>query len=197
MARQANDGYPVVFDVEYPDGPQDRFKAAFRIIFAIPILILAATMERGTQGGFFIIAPALMIIFRRKYPRWWFDFNLELGRFWARVYAYVGLLREEYPATDDHQAVTLEIEYPDFERDLNRWLPLVKWILAIPHYIVLILLFVAVILALIVAWFAILFTGHFPRGLFDFVVGVSRWSYRVEAYAFYMATDKYPPFSLD
>jgi Domain of unknown function (DUF4389) len=72
----------------------------------------------------------------------------------------------------------------------------VKWLLAIPHYIVLVVLWLLAIVAVIVAWFAILFTGRYPRGLFDFVVGVGRWTLRVGAYAFLLVTDRYPPFSL-
>ena len=196
MTLQAGSSYPVVFDIEYPDGPQNRLKAVFRIILAIPILILVSTITGGAQSGSLIFGSALMIIFRQKYPRWWFDFNVELARFNARIGAYLALLREEYPATDDRQAVTLNYEYPDVERDLNRWMPLVKWILAIPHYIVLVLLGIVAILAIVAAWFAILITGNFPRGLFDYVVGVGRWFYRVQAYAFLLTTDKYPPFSL-
>ena len=196
MASQAETSYPVVFDVEYPDGPQNRLKAVFRIILAIPILILVSTITGGAQSGSLLLGPALMIIFRQKYPRWWFDFNVELARFNARIGVYLALLREEYPATDDHQAITLDFEYPDVERDLNRWMPIVKWILAIPHYVLLILLGIVAILAIVAAWFAILFTGNYPRGLFDFVVGVGRWSYRVQAYAFLLTTDKSPPFSV-
>lgn len=196
MALQTGIGYPVVFDVDYPDGPQDRLKAIFRIFLAIPILIVIWAVQQGAQSGFLIVAPALMIIFRRKYPRWWFDFNLELVRFGARVGAYLTLMREEYPATDQYQAVTLDIEYPDVERDLNRWMPLVKWLLAIPHYVVLFLLYIGVVIAVLIAWFAILFTGTFPRGLFNYLVGVGRWTYRVEAYVFLLTTDRYPPFSL-
>ena len=196
MASQAETSYPVIFDVEYPDGPQNRLKAVFRIILAIPILILVSTITGGAQSGSLLLGPALMIIFRQKYPRWWFDFNVELARFNARIGVYLALLREEYPATDDHQAITLDFDYPDVESDLNRWMPIVKWILAIPHYILLVLLGIVAILAIIAAWFAILFTGNYPRGLFDFVVGVGRWAYRVQAYAFLLTTDKYPPFSL-
>ncbi|MCH8102143.1 MAG: DUF4389 domain-containing protein, partial [Chloroflexi bacterium] len=157
---------------------------------------IAALITGGAQSGFLVIGPALMIVFRRKYPRWWFDFNVELARFEARIYAYLALMREEYPSTDDRQAITLDFEYPDVEADLNRWMPLVKWILAIPHYVLLILLVITAILAIVAAWFAILITGNFPRGLFDFVVGFGRWFYRVQAYAFLLTTDKYPPFSL-
>lgn len=147
-------------------------------------------------GGALFLPTLLMILFRRKYPRWWFDWNLELTRFTTRVVAYLGLLREEYPSTDEKQAVHLDLDYPDAARDLNRWLPIVKWILAIPHYIVLAILWVAALFSVVIAWFAIIFTGRYPRRLFDFVVGVGRWSLRVEAYMWLLITDRYPPFSL-
>ena len=149
----------------------------------------------ATGGGIVVIPTVLMLLFRRKYPRWWFDWNRELYRFGARVGSYVLLLRDEYPSTDEEQAVHLEIDYPDATQ-LNRWLPLVKWLLAIPHYIVLALLSVASFLAVIVAWFAILLTGRYPTSLFDYNVGVARWWLRVSAYAFLLVTDRYPPFSL-
>jgi hypothetical protein len=149
----------------------------------------------GITGGLFV-ATMLMIVFRQRYPRWWFDFARELSRFGARVGAYLALLTDRYPSTVEEQSVHLEIDYPDVESDLNRWLPLVKWLLAIPHYIVLAVLLVVTLVAVLIAWFAILFTGRYPRGLFDFVVGVGRWSLRVQAYAFLLVTDKYPRFSL-
>jgi hypothetical protein len=148
-------------------------------------------------GGILSFPVLLMIIFRQKYPRWWFDWNLQLMRFSARIGAYLALLRDEYPSTDEEQAVHLDFPYPDAKNDLNRWLPLVKWLLAIPHYVVLIFLTLAAIVVVIIAWFAILFTGRYPRGLFDFVVGVERWFNRVVGYAFILVTDKYPPFRLD
>lgn len=146
--------------------------------------------------GLIFMPAVLMLLFRRKYPRWWFDWNLELLRFSSRVSAYLGLLRDEYPSTDEEQAVHLAIDYPDAQQDLNRWLPLVKWFLAIPHYIILIPLGFVVLLCTIGAWFAILFTGHYPRDLFNLVVGFSRWWLRVVAYAFILVTDQYPPFRL-
>jgi len=180
----------------------------FRLIVAIPILIVLAALA-GTSseensahyvgagtGGVLFFATLLMILFRQKYPKWWFDWNVNLVRFISRVMVYLFLLRDEYPSTDDEQSVHVEIIYPDVEHDLNRWLPLVKWFLAIPHAIVLCFLWIAVLVAVIVAWFAILFTGLYPRGLFDFVVGVMRWSLRVEVYAFLLTTDRYPPFSM-
>lgn len=201
--------YPVRFSVDYPDRPLHRLSTAFRIIVAIPVLILLESVSGGRYtpshhgeavmygaGGMLVLAPLLMIVFRRKYPRWWFDWNLELQRFSQRVIVFLALMEDRYPSTDDRQSVQLDYDYPDAERDLNRWLPLVKWLLAIPHLIVLFLLSVASVVAVIIAWFAILFTRRYPRGLFDFVEGTMRWGQRVVAYAFLMVTDKYPPFRL-
>jgi hypothetical protein len=155
----------------------------------------AAILVLGS-GGVVFLPTVLMLLFRRKYPRWWFDWNLALIRFTARCAAYLALLRDEYPSTDEEQAVYLEIPYPDAAWELNRYLPLVKWLLAIPHYVVLCFLGVAAVVCVLVAWFAILFTGRYPRSLFEFVVGVFRWALRVEVYAFLLTTDRYPPFSL-
>ena len=187
----------------------------FRIVLVIPIAIIYGVLTAGatrtvydesgqvvstTSGGIsagLFLATLLMILFRQRYPRWWFDFVVELTRFGARIGAYVVLLTDQYPSTVDAQRVHLEIDYPDVPRDLNRWLPLVKWLLAIPHFLVLVVLSVGAFFAVVIAWFAILFTGHYPRGLFDFVVGVGRWWLRVDAYAFLLVTDRYPPFSLN
>ncbi|MGB2875304.1 MAG: DUF4389 domain-containing protein [Gaiellaceae bacterium] len=199
--------YPVRFAVVYPDRELNRLTTGFRVIVAIPILIVAATlgghgwggpgqMIAAGGGGVLFLSPLLMILFRQKYPRWWYDWNLELLRFTNRVGAYLALMDDRYPSTDEQQSVTLDFPYPDAKKDLNRWLPLVKWLLAIPHYVVLIFLGIAAIVAAIIAWFAILFTGRYPRGLFDFVEGVLRWSNRVTAYAFVLVTDQYPPFRL-
>jgi hypothetical protein len=202
--------YPVQFAIEYPDRPLNRLTTAFRPLVAIPILIVlvsiggvSADWSEGSRdfniatfGGLLTAPPLLMIVFRQKYPRWWFDFNLELQRFTNRVSAYLLLMDDRYPSTDEKQYVTLEIPYPDAARDLNRWLPLVKWLLAIPHYIVLVFLLLGSLFVAIAAWFAILFTGRFPRGMFDFIEGVLRWTNRVEAYVLLLATDRYPPFSL-
>ena len=210
---QQMEEYPVRFSVDYPDRPLDRPSTAFRIFMAIPILIvLGAVSSGGTwdwsngngnaqsaaagAGGLLFLGPLLLILFRQKYPRWWFDWNLELQRFGNRVAAYLALLDDRYPATDQHQSVHLDYPYPDVERDLKRWLPLVKWLLAIPHYIVLLFLDIAALVVVIVAWFAILFTGRYPRGMFDFVEGVIRWHNRVIAYALVLVTDRYPPFRL-
>ena len=204
--------YPVQFAVEYPDRPLNRLTSFFRIFVIIPILIVLGTVSGGTwqstgshstmtyggaaAGGLLFLGPLLMILFRQKYPRWWFDWNLELQRFGNRVGTYLALMNDSYPSTDDHQLVELDYAYPDAAADLNRWLPLVKWLLAIPHYIVLFLLDIAAFFALIVTWFAILFTGRYPRGIFSFVEGVFRWHNRVVAYAFALVTDRYPPFRL-
>jgi hypothetical protein len=201
--------YPVQFDVDFPARPLNRLTTAFRIFVAIPILIVIGTLSGETlqanshttsytlvSGGGVVFLPlVLMILFRQKYPRWWFDWNINFLRFTNRVTAYLALLDDRYPSTDEEQSVHLEFAYPD-AMQMNRWLPLVKWLLAIPHYVVLFFLGIAAIVAIIVAWFAILFTGLYPRSLFDFVVGVLRWSNRVNGYAFVLVTDQYPPFRL-
>lgn len=207
-----NETYPVQLDVEYPDRPLNRLTTGLRAFTIIPIAILLGTVDGNATGSFthgsdtrtliiggggaLFAGPLLMILFRRKYPRWWFDWNLELTRFAGRVTLYAALLDDRYPSTDDRQSLALDIEYPNAETDLNRWLPLVKWLLAIPHYIVLFFLGIAAWVCVVIAWFAILFTGRYPRGLFDFVVGVGRWAIRVSAYAFLLTNDRYPPFSL-
>jgi hypothetical protein len=205
--------YPVRLSIEYPDRDLNRATTFFRIIVAIPILILLGAISgwgwegswgsgrdyvdvAGAAGGLLVFAPLLMILFRQKYPRWWFDWNLNLFRFQNRVFAYLALMDDRYPSTDEEQAVHIEVDYPDARRDLNRWLPLVKWLLAIPHFIVLLFLDIATFFVVIFCWFAILFTGRYPRGAFDFVEGVFRWNARVEGYFLLLVTDRYPPFSL-
>jgi len=210
--------YALRLDIDYPE-KLSRLTTAFRLILIIPIAIILAVLSgasnstvtvlretgevvsRATDAGGGIaaglfFATLLVILFRQRYPRWWFDFAREFTRFENRIGAYAALLTDQYPSTEDQQAVHLEIDYPDAKEDLNRWLPLVKWFLAIPHYIVLIVLAVIAVFAVIIAWFAILFTGRYPRTLFDYVVGVVRWGLRVQAYAFLLVTDRYPPFRL-
>jgi uncharacterized protein DUF4389 len=200
-------GFPAMLEIDYPDRALDRLTTFFRPFTVIPIAIVLALVTKSAvraesanyvvgSGGIVSLATVLMLLFRRKYPRWWFDWNLALTRFGIRVAAYLALLRDEYPSTDEEQAVHIEIAYPAATRDLNRWLPLIKWFLAIPHYIALSLLCIAACFCVIIAWFAILFTGRYPRALFDFVVGVFRWWLRVAAYAVLLTTDRYPPFSL-
>ena len=200
-------GFPATLKIDYPDRELSRLTTFFRVFTVIPIGIIlvlvsgpaihASSAKHVFETGGILFGPTvLMLLFRQKYPRWWFDWNMALTRFSIRVSAYLALLRDEYPSTDDEQAVHVELPYPDAMRELNRWLPLIKWLLAIPHYIVLGLLGIAVVFCVIIAWFAILFTGRYPRALFDFVVGVFRWGLRVAAYAFLLTTDRYPPFSL-
>jgi hypothetical protein len=203
--------YAATLSIDYPDRKLNRLTSFFRIFTSIPIWIVLGLLIGATSGnneakeagrhmqitaGLVTLPTILMILFRQKYPKWWFDWNLALSRFSMRLSAYLALMRDEYPSTDEDQSIHLDLVYPDAKKDLNRWLPLVKWLLAIPHYIVLFFLGIAAVFCVIFAWFAILFTGRYPKGLFDFVLGVSRWSLRVEAYAFLMLTDKYPPFAL-
>jgi Domain of unknown function (DUF4389) len=204
--------HPLQLTIDAPTQPLNRLSTGLRFLWIIPIAIVLATVSGGVwswrpddssnvvvvaaSGGFLFWAPLLMIVFRQKYPRWWFDWNVALLRFNNRVGAYALLLRDEYPSTDEEQAVHLEVAYPDVKRHLNRWLPLVKWFLAIPHYVVLAVLWVAGAVAVLIAWFAILFTGRYPEGLFRFVVGLVRWTDRVLAYAVLLVTDVYPPFRL-
>jgi len=212
-AQPATD-YPARLAVDCPQ-QHDRMTTFFRAFLVIPIAIVSSVLTAGatqtvydrsgqvvrhTSGGIaagLFGATVLMILFRQRYPRWWFDFALELARFGTRIGAYLALLTDQYPSTVEEQSVHLQIDYPDVERDLNRWLPVVKVLLAIPHFLVLIALSMAAFFAVVIAWFAILFTGRYPAGLFDFVVGVGRWWLRVQAYATLLVTDRYPPFSLN
>ena len=200
--------YPVAFTVDYPDRALNRLTTALRLFVAIPIIVVLESVSGGHftsrggdviaygAGGTLFLGPLLMILFRQKYPRWWFDWNLELQRFGNRVVVFIALMDDRYPSTDEGQSVHLDYDYPDAHQDLNRWLPLVKWLLAIPHIIVLFFLWIAALFAVFAAWFAIVFTGRYPRGLFTFVEGVLRWTQRVICYGFLLVTDRYPPFSL-
>jgi Domain of unknown function (DUF4389) len=208
--QQEHTNQPIRFSVDYPERDLNRLTTFFRLFAAIPILIVLGSIgggawqwsyEQGTAaavgaGGLLFFGPLLMILFRQKYPQWWFDFNLQLARFSTRVSSYLALMSDRYPSTDEEQSVHLDLDYPNVKQDLNRWLPLVKWLFAIPHYVVLVFLSIAAGVAVVIAWFAILFTGRYPRGLFDFVEGVIRWQNRVLGYAFLLVTDRYPPFSL-
>jgi hypothetical protein len=210
--------YPARLSVDYPES-LNRVSTFFRLIWALPIVVILAlltatasdtvtvitdsgevvsritTTGMGIAGGLFV-ATMLMIVFRQRYPRWWFEFSLALNRFSNRVGAYMGLLTDRYPSTETEQSVHLDLDYPNVKQDLSRWMPLVKWLLAIPHYIVLAVLAVGAVFAILIAWFAILITGRYPRALFDYVVGVGRWALRVQAYSTLLITDRYPPFSL-
>src|SRR5437588_2784053 len=204
-------GYPLTFSVDYPDRDLNRLSSAFRIFTIIPIAILAGLLEGGTFAanagstgaragggiGILFLPVLLMLLFRAKYPRWWYDWNLQLTRFSNRIIVYLALMDDRYPSTDEEQAVHLDFPYPDAERELSRALPLVKWLLSIPHYIVLLFLTIGALFAAIFAWFAILFTGRYPPSVFAYIEGVIRWHNRVAAYAFLLITDEYPPFSLE
>jgi Domain of unknown function (DUF4389) len=203
--------YPVRFSVDYPDRALNRTTTALRVVAALPILAVLAAISGGSwqwtrnsgstsaavgAGGLLCFGPLLMIVFRKKYPRWWFDFNLELQRFTNRVWVYLALMDDKYPSTTDQQSVHLEYDYPDAARNLNRWMPLVKWFLAVPHYVLLVVLNAVALVGVIVAWFAIVVSGRYPRSIFGFVAGVFRWNNRVIGYAFTLVTDEYPPFTL-
>jgi hypothetical protein len=214
VTAPTSSAYPASLNIDYPDKKLNRLTSFFRIFTVIPIAIILgfltnASMSWGSRGhmgggweialggaGFLVVPLVLMILFRKKYPKWWFDWDLALARFNMRVSSYVLLLRDEYPSTDEEQAVHLDMIYPDAQK-LGRGMPLVKWFLAIPHYVVLFFLSIGAFFCWIGAWFAILFTGRYPKGLFNYIVGVLRWCFRVEAYAFILITDQYPPFSLD
>jgi hypothetical protein len=204
--------YPITFSVEYPERQLNRVSSAFRIFAAVPIVILASLLQRyelnfdpghsafalsgAFMGAGIIVFPTvLMLVIRGKYPRWWYDWNLELMRFTNRIGVYMALMDDHYPSTDEEQSVHLDFPYPD-AAELDRGLPIVKWLLAIPHYVVLFFLAIGAFFAVIGAWFAILFTGRYPRGIFTFVEGIIRWSNRVTGYAFTLVTDEYPPFRL-
>ncbi len=202
--------HPIQLSIDYPDRPLDRLSTAFRAFAVLPIFVVLAAVSGGLwqwsheagstaaagAGGLLFFGPLVMIVARHKYPRWWVDWNLELQRFTNRVWAYAALMDDRYPSTTDEQSVHLQYDYPDVARDLNRWLPLVKWLLAVPHYVVLVVLNALAVLGVIAAWFAILVTGRYPRPIFELVTGVLRWNNRVIGYAFTLVTDRYPPFSL-
>jgi len=199
--------YPVDLDVQYPTEPRNRVTVLFRVVLAVPVVLLLALFQ-GTSvsvdtpnggallGGFLFLPTLLLLLFRHRYPRWWFDFNVQLFALVNRISVYLLLLRDEYPSTEDRQALDLRVPYPDAKTALSRGLPLVKWLLAIPHYIVLVILSIGVVVAVIIAWFAILLSGRCPRGIHDFLVGYLRWSARVYCYALLLTTDRYPPFRL-
>ena len=192
---QPQSTYPARLSVDYAGANRNRLTTLFRVITVVPILIVIMALNYSA-GSVLVLPVLLMILFRQKYPRWWFDFNVQYQRFSTRFGLYLGLVTDDYPSTDEEQGVHLEIDYPD-AMQLNRWLPLVKWILAIPHYVALFVLTIISIIVIVIGWFVILFTGNFPRGFHDFIVGVTRWTLRVTAYAFLLTTDEYPPCSLD
>ena len=204
---QQSGQYAARLEIEYPEA-LNRLTTLLRPLWAIPIIVVVALLSGmsagsseaqagslGIAGGLFL-ATVLMIVFRQRYPRWWFDFAREFTRLNTRIWAYLTLMTDQYPSTEDQQTVALELDYPMVEEDLNRWLPLVKWALAIPHWIIIAVLFPFVAIAVLISWVAILITGSYPRPLFDFVLGYSRVALRAQSYALLLLTDRYPPFSL-
>lgn len=200
--------YPVSLSIDYSE-KSNRLTTFFRIFMIIPIFIILCFLS-GQSGyalkptndfiifgtGFIFYPTLLMLLFRKKYPKWWFDWNLSLSKFITRVLSYLMLLTDEYPSTDEEQTVHIEIIFPDAKKDLRRGMQLIKWFLVIPHFLILIFLCIAASLCTIFCWFVILFIGKYPRIIFNFVVGVMRWSLRVLAYSFLLVTDQYPPFRL-
>ena len=184
--------YPVNLSIDYSE-TSDKSTAFIRLILVIPVLIVLGMLS---SIGALLFPVLLLILFKQKYPKWWFDWNVALTNFSLRVIAYGLLMRDEYPSSDEDQAVHVDIPYPDVEKDLDKWKPLYKWFLAIPHIIILCFLEIGVVLCSVFVWFTILFTGRYPKGVFDFVEGVLRWSLRVTAYAILLTTDEYPPFRL-
>lgn len=192
MAPADSSSYPVRFDIAYPEN-LSRGLIFIKWLLAIPHFMILYALNAVSEVLTFIAFFA--ILFTTKYPEGLFKFNVGIRRWQANVAAYVMLMRDEYPpfSFDPGQyPVTLEIDYPE---NLQRFAPLYKWLLAIPHLIVLAVLGIVAFLGIFVAGFAILFTGKFPKGIFDFVVGVQRWNTRVTAYVLFMR-DEYPPFSL-
>jgi hypothetical protein len=201
-------GYPVTFEAEYPE-QLARLSSAFRIILFIPVAIFLAlvggqafnysdfgdaTTISLSGGGGIVLAIWAAVLVRQYIPNWLFDFQVALIRFQARAYGYLALLTDRFPAFEGEYPINFDVRYPD---KLNRWkVAIWKIITSIPHFIILIFLYVAAFVVVVIAWFAILFTGRYPLGLHTFVAGVFRWSLRVQAYIFSL-TDEYPPFSLD
>lgn len=185
--------HPVRFDVEYPE-KLSRLLIFVKWLLAIPHFLILYAL---TLVMYVIIFIAFFsILFTKKFPRGLFDFAVNILRWQANVYTYLLLLRDEYPPFSwepGQYPVTLEVDYPD---QLSRFGPWYKWLLVIPNIIALYFVLLVAYLLIFVAWFAILFTGRFPEGMFNFVVGALRWSFRSTAYAFYLLTDKYPPFSM-
>ena len=185
--------YPANLKIDYPE-TSNKSTAFIRLILIIPVFIVLTLLS---SVGVLVLPALLLILFREKYPKWWFDWNVAITKFSLRVITYGLLMRDEYPSTDEDQAVHIDIPYPDVKTDLNKWMPLIKWILVIPHIIVLLFIEIAVVFCSVFAWFSILFTGRYPKGIFDFVEGFLRWVLRVIAYALLLTTDEYPPFRLE
>ena len=191
MTSGAMDDYPVTFDVAYPESP-NRWLILIRWLLAIPHYIVLSLLS--ILAGVVWVISFFTILFARTYPDSLYSFMVGVHRWNANLGAYI-LFHDRYPpfsmGESDYEGVTFAVERPDF----NRWLVLIKWLLMIPHAIVLYFLSIIAMVAAIALVLAVLFTGRYPRGLFDFLVGVGRWNARVNAYATFVV-DRYPPFSL-
>jgi hypothetical protein len=185
-------GYPIRFDVAYPD-ELSRWLIFVKWLLAIPHYIILYFLQ--ILFSVVTLVAFFAILFTKTYPRDLFRFAVGTRRWQNNVNAYTSLMRDEYPPFSWDPGTYAAVYDADYPVELNRWLPLIKWLLAIPHYIVLALLGIVWLFVLIGAWFAILLTRRYPRPLFDFGVGMLRWSERVTMYV-YLATDAYPPFSL-
>jgi hypothetical protein len=187
---EAGTAYPITLAVDYPER-QSRWKTLFRLFLAIPVLIFAYLINYAS--GAMVWAIWIVVGLRGRIPRWMFDFQVSLINWQLRAFSYCLLLTDTYPPFEGDYPIRFEARYPD---RLARWKVLFwKLFTTIPHMVVLVFLWVGAYVALVIAWFAILFTGRFPRGLHGYVAGVIRWGMRVQAYIFSL-TDEYPPFSL-
>jgi small-conductance mechanosensitive channel len=184
--------YPIRFDVEYPE--EIARWHVFNWLLAIPQLIVIYLL--GIVLQVMVVIAFFAILFTKKWPRGLFDFTVQIQRWTLNVIAYVLILRPEYPPFSGEPGeypVAYVVEYDD---NLSRLLIFVKWLLVIPHFVILTLLVIAALAIALVASFAIAFTGRFPRGMFDFLVGTMRWYQRAYGYGFLLFTDRYPPFGL-
>ncbi|MGE5668630.1 MAG: DUF4389 domain-containing protein [Betaproteobacteria bacterium] len=215
--------YPVGYGVEPQLHDRNRVTVFFRLILAIPHLILVGGPGLALGGGWAWETPAhgdwawgfhwggggvlgavacimtiiawFAILFASNHPRGLWDFVRFFMSWRARAVAYIALLRDEYPPFGDAAyPARYEVAYPDMPR--NKWTVGLRIFYVIPHAIVLFFLGIAWFVTAVVAWFAILFTGSYPEGLYHFAVGYLRWSLRVESYLL-LLRDEYPPFSFE
>lgn len=183
-------------------GPRKRLSVFFRPLLLLPVVILLSLLggsslsDDSSWGSTVFLALALIVIFTGTYPTWLLTFIHGLQAFELKIGAYALLLRDEYPSLADRPFA--QVLYPNIEGGarLKRFMPLVKWFLAIPHYVVLLLTGIAVFLLTVLAWFSILFTGRYPTSFLPFVVGWLKYYNRVVGYAFTLVTDQYPQFRL-
>ena len=180
------------YDVAYPER-LSRWRIFVKWLLAIPHYFVLYFV--GLAASVVAVIAFFAILITGRYPRGMWDFSMLYLRWYANLNAYAVMLqRDEYPPFGDGPyPVRVHLDYPE---TLSRWKIFVKWLLAIPHYLVLSVLGIALAFVVFVAFFAILITGKYHRGMFDFVAGVTRWTMRVNAYVL-LLTDRYPPFSMD